>query len=88
MINICNKVCISESDDKPIWMSKKKGFTVRSMYKNCRASLEKAPYSMIWKAKTPKRINFFVVVDKRHYQKPTFKKEIGKETLAIAGVGS
>lgn len=42
LIEVCNKVCISDADDKPISMSKKKEFIVRSMYKNCRVSLEKS----------------------------------------------
>lgn len=83
-VNICNKVCISKSDDKPIWMSKKKDFTNKSMYKNWRASLEKAPYRMIWKAEIPQRIKVFLwllirdrVLSKTDLQKRNWKGNIG-----------
>jgi hypothetical protein len=56
----CEVYCLMDREDKPSWLLDKKGYSVKSMYKNFDNSMTRTPYWFIWKAKIPQRIKVFL----------------------------
>jgi hypothetical protein len=47
------------TNDKPSWLLDKKGYSVKSMYKNFKHDMARTPYWFIWKAKILRELKFF-----------------------------
>ena len=60
MISSYEDICLNDSRDNVIWLLDKKGFSVKSLYLNCRNNLGRVPYMFIWNAKIPQRIKVFL----------------------------
>jgi hypothetical protein len=86
--NNCADFCLIDRNDKPCWLLDKKGFSVKSSYRNFKVNLNRDPYWFIWKAKIPQRIKVFLwlVINDKILSKENLRKKNGKGTLIVSGV--
>jgi hypothetical protein len=57
----CNKVERLNSDDKVAWLLGKRGFSVKSFYRESKCSQILVPPSFLWKTRLPHKIKVFFV---------------------------
>jgi hypothetical protein len=73
----CEGYCFKDSKDKPHWNLDKKGFSVKSLYKQFKQNTTRKPYWFIWKAKIPQRIKVFLwlILEDKILSKENLKKK-------------
>jgi hypothetical protein len=73
----CEGYCFKDSKDKPYWILDKKGFSVKSLYKQFKQNTTRKPYWFIWKAKIPQRIKVFLwlILEDKILSKENLKKK-------------
>jgi hypothetical protein len=72
----CEGYCFKDSKDKPSWILDKKGFSVKSLYRQFKQNTIRKPYWFIWKAKIPQRIKVFLwlILEDKILSKENLKK--------------
>jgi hypothetical protein len=75
--NNCADFCLIDRNDKPCWLLDKKGYSVKSSYRNFKVNMNMDPYWFIWKAKIPQRIKVFLwlVINDKILSKENLRKK-------------
>jgi hypothetical protein len=75
--NNCADFCLIDRNDRPCWLLDKKGFPVKSSYRNFKVNMNRDPYWFIWKAKIPQRIKIFLwlVINDKILSKENLRKK-------------